>query len=135
VTIEQQFIAVLKKENVIMEKKLIKSETELVDFFVNDLDLDPAKVEEYLGIEFAMESGRYMSDHKSDYDVLDELELEDEDPSKWRVVEEEGLPKSYPCVLVHYFEDTFDRLGNVGFAFFEYVYPSDFLNKIDEITS
>lgn len=113
-----------------MEKKLIKSAQEIIDllepFYSNIQEL-----ENDLGIEFAYESNH--SVFRSDYSLFGSKRHE-EDPyegeevtfQSWRKHADCILPSSYPVLMVHMFDNTFDRFGTVTIRIFDFVSLEDF---------
>lgn len=111
-----------------LTKTLCKNLDEVVKNFV-DSKLSYEEISYLVGIDFAFEDGTYLSDgHHSEEDSEEykawyEQECDD---SKFRVNDEDSLPESYPVLVLHEIEDTFDRTGPVKIRIIEYVYLSDF---------
>lgn len=107
-----------------MNKTLFNSSAEVVKFFCKTFEDDYEKIENLLGIEFAYEDGTYRSDYS-----IDELteEIEDQELSDtWRDTYRSEIPAFFPTLMVHLFEDGFDRVGNFEICLFEFVQLSDF---------
>lgn len=108
-----------------MKKVLVNNEKEFMEIFhSNDETLDSIdEIENLLGVEFAYEDGSF----RSDWAFQEINEDQEIDLNNFRKQELWcNFPESYPCLVVHWFENDFDRLGNVKFRVMEFVYPSDF---------
>jgi hypothetical protein len=99
-----------------MNKKLVFSEVEFFNIF-KDLE----DVEEFLGIEFAYKDGSY---EDGNYDN----ENQEIDDTVYRKLEYNMFPNSYPCIVIYFHEDYFDRMGDVSTRLLDFVYPADFFN-------
>jgi hypothetical protein len=116
-----------------MQKKLLNSEDECVQFLLLVTREDFRTAESLLGIEFAHTNGEFLSDFDKtgctvDYAKVEEIEKLDVDTSKWRKMDENdhGLPTEFPCVAVYSFDNSFDRFGKVSVQILDFVYQSDF---------
>lgn len=105
--------------------KLFHSEADFVEFMLNEINSNDSieAIENFLGIEFACESGAYPGDPG----------IDDEDDGTinegiWRPRADYAtrMPTSYPVIAVYSFSDEFDRFGTVKNRWLSYVYPSDF---------
>lgn len=105
-----------------MNKTLISNQYDLVALLLDASSDDFHWVETQLGIEFPFVDGTFQGDDGCD-------ESQDVDTDEFRVIEPGLFPESYPCVVVHTFEKTFDRTGKVEICLFEYVYLTDFVTK------
>lgn len=107
-----------------MNKTLITSEEEYVNFFVeNDTDMSYEEIESLLGIEFALEDGTFRDDWVEGIEIDEDQDI---NPKVYRKYEDCLFPEHYPCLMVHNIEDSSDRFGNVKFRMFEFVYLQDF---------
>lgn len=102
-----------------MEKHLVHSDEQYLALFK---DLEWSEVEIMLGIEFALQDGRYHSD------ISPEDEPEDLSVSEtvYRKLDHADFPTHYPCVVLLWIEDTFDCMGGVTIRLVEHVYEEDF---------
>ncbi len=115
-----------------MDKRLVNSKEDIVKIVVQAIGYE--KTEILLGIEFqcidCYGGVHWPSDHAKEgyqYEVDgDGLKFSD----VWREHQSCELewPESFPAVFVYYFEDTYDRWGNVSIAFFDWVTLKDFEN-------
>jgi len=101
-----------------MKKQLIKSETNLVEYFLKEVGTDwcVEPIEKAFGIEFAYNSGAFPSEGTPS--------IEDDgtvNENIWEAREKNQLPKKYPVVICWRYLDA----GHSEFRF-EYVYLSDF---------
>lgn len=103
-----------------MEKVLVNSESEFMKIFS---DWDTQDIEHFLGIEFPYEDGTFQSDYWKGQKINEDQEVV---TSSYRKEEDSLFPEEYPCVVIHWFENTFDRFGNVTFKVMEFVYQKDF---------
>lgn len=103
-----------------MNKTLVNSEKEYMDLFSN---FDPGEIESLLDIEFAFVDGTYRADWIKGVEIDEQQEI---DASVYRKYDESVFPESYPCVVVHYFDDDYDLYGKIKFRLFDLVYPIDF---------
>lgn len=110
-----------------MKKALIQSTDELIKLLEDYFDSVEA-FQEFLGVEFAFADGKFESEIQ-DYEDFDDDQ--DVDFSNYKVLDTEFLPKSYPCVVVYAIEHSFDRCGDVGVELIDYVYPRDFVKKVN----
>ena len=89
------------------------------------------ELESYFGIDFLNNTGM-------DFETYEDARKEGE-PCLWEAATplqyrerklkspySEGLPKSFPCVAVTWFENSSDRIGDTTIRCMEYVYPADF---------
>lgn len=110
-----------------MNKTLIKSEKDYVNFFVdfvdNDIDMSFEAIESLLGIEFAFEDGNFPNDIFNDIEINEDQDI---DTGVYRKREDCLFPEHYPCVMVYHIENEWDRFGDVEFRMFEFVYLQDF---------
>jgi len=102
-----------------MDKRLVHSDAEYLALFS---DLEWSEVEVLLGIEFALSDGRYHSQ------IAPEDEPEDLSVSEtvYRKLAHADFPDHYPCLVLMWLQDTFDRLGSVKFRILEHIYEEDF---------
>lgn len=102
-------------------KIFLQSDEELLKIWS---EKDISYTEQILGIEFPFIDGTYHSD--VDFSVTPDFdESQPVDRSKFRKLPECRMPKSYPCIMVRFHEDTVDRLGSITLDFFDFVYPED----------
>ena len=116
-----------------MNKTLVNSEFEVISFFNEKYEsFSIETMEEDLGIVFADKNGkfpyhcRYYFEDPNIVNEDEDYDCDNIDFSNYKILEEGGLPEKYPCLIVHYFNDTIDRYGKVTFKMFEYVYLEDF---------
>lgn len=102
-----------------MVKYLVYSDEEFLALFK---DLEWSETEILLGIEFAMADGRYHSDIDPD-DEPDDLSVSE---TVFRKLNHADFPTHYPCLVMLWIEDTFDRLGDVKIRLVEHIYLEDF---------
>ncbi len=105
-----------------MNKTLVQSDMEVVELLLDSSGDDFHWVENQLGIEFPFMDGTFQSDDNCD-------ETQNVDTESYRVTDPGMFPESYPCVVVHTFEKSFDRTGQVEISLFEFVYLTDFVTK------
>ncbi len=107
-----------------MNKILLNSEQEYMNLFLADENnLAEWEIESLLDIEFALEDGTYPKDWIKGIAINEDQEL---DITVYRKCESSIFPESYPCVMVYFIENSFDKLGAVKFRMFDFVYESDF---------
>jgi hypothetical protein len=106
-----------------MEKKLLRSEKDLIEFFLKELgDLI---MEEVLKIEFPFEDGSYHSEPPDNIEdeEYDAWEVQPTRTDKFRTTEYSMVPEQYPCVVVFSYLEYSNH--NIHYMI-EYVYPKDF---------
>lgn len=115
-----------------MNKRLVNSKDDIVKIVVEEIDYE--KTETLLGIEFqcidCYGGTHWLSEYEEEefqYEVDgDGLKFSDAwRESKYCQIE---WPKTFPAVFVYYFEESFDRFGDVSIAFFDWVTLKDFEN-------
>jgi len=116
-----------------MRKTLCWSVEDFVAKMLHELDgIDNSieSSEELLGIECAMrdEAGNcaFISDLKTAEELAyweDQLVAGD----VFRIVSPQELPAKYPVLVLTFFEDSWDRLGDFSARIIEFVYPEDFI--------
>ena len=102
-------------------KIFVTSDQEMIDLWADE---DVYHVEETLGIEFPFADGTY----HSDVNFTETPEFDENQPvdrTKFRRLPDCKLPESYPCCVVRFYENTFDRMGSIKIDLFEIVYPED----------
>lgn len=105
-----------------MDKTLVNNQEEYMNIFhATDMSLD--EIENILGIEFAFVDGKFRSNWMNDASIDEDQDL---DLNNFKKHEDAVFPESYPCLVVHWIENNFDRFGKVNFRMIEFVYPSDF---------
>ena len=109
-----------------MEKKLLRSEKDLIKFFLQELG-DFNIVENVLDIEFPFEDGTYHSNPpKSIQDSDDEYEQWEAQETRtdvFKASDDAQIPEQYPCIVLF---SSVDDGGSYGFNIIEYVYLKDF---------
>ncbi len=101
-----------------MNKTLVHNEAEYIAIFSK---MDLGAMEQLLGIEYAYEDGYFPGDDRAN-EMLDASETIYRKVEGW-----DNFPESYPCLVLHWIEDTFDRMGDVKIRLVEFVYPHDLL--------
>lgn len=102
-----------------MEKHLVHSDEEYLALFQR---LEWSEVEILLGIEYALTDGRFHSDIAPE-DEPDDLSVSE---TIYRKLPHALFHERYPCVVLLWIEDTFDRMGSVAFRVVEHVYEEGF---------
>jgi hypothetical protein len=108
-----------------MEKKLLRSEKDLIKFFIRELGCFDI-VEEVLRIEFAFEDGTYHSNPPEsikDTDEEEEWEAQETSTEVFKTNDYSILPEKYPCVVLFAGEIDYKEMFNEAV---EYVYLKDF---------
>lgn len=102
-------------------KIFVQSDQEMLDIWADE---DINHVEQILGIEFPFADGTYQSE--IDFDKTPDFdETQPVDRTKFRRGPDCRMPESYPCCVVRFHEDTYDRMGSIVIDLFEVVYPED----------
>jgi len=109
-----------------MEKKLLRSEKDLIEFFLKKLE-DFNIIEKELDIEFPFEDGTYHSDPPEYIQDSDEAyekwEAQETRTDVFKATDESWVPEQYPCVVLF---TSVDYGCSHGFTIIDYVYPKDF---------
>lgn len=102
-------------------KIFVNSDQEMLEIWADD---EISHVEQILGIEFPFVDGTYHSSvnfkETPDFD-----ENQPVDRTKFQRLPDCRMPESYPCCIVRFHEDTFDKMGSIKIDLFEVVYPED----------
>jgi len=108
-------------------KIFVTSDQEMLEIWADD---DIGHVEDILGIEFAFVDGNY----HSDVDFKETPNFDESQPvdrTKFRRRHDCRMPEAYPCCVVRFHTDTFDRMGSIKIDLFEVVYPED-IKSVEE---
>lgn len=111
-----------------MNKRVVNSDAEYVSFVFDKVSTcSVEQVENLLGVEFATNNGVFLSDLEIDSMTEEDDDLGTVDKSNWRKLKGGSyFPEQYPCVLVHWFGQEYDRFGKVSFELCTFVYKTDF---------
>lgn len=104
-----------------MEKKLLRSEKDLIKFFIEEININT--IEYVLKIEFPLEDGTYISSPPEfatcSNEAFKEWQMQDCRTDMFKSNDDSVLPKQYPCIVLLDDKDPYDILV-------EYVYLKDF---------
>jgi hypothetical protein len=96
-------------------KTLVHNDAELIALFD---DYGVEEIENEFDIVFAFIDGKFPDDPE----VNDTLDV---DRKVFRKKSDDYFPLQYPCIVVTFWEKTYDRLGRLEFRFTKYVYEND----------
>lgn len=87
------------------------------------------ELEGYFGIDFLDAQGRTFEQYEDEMQPGEwEYDWVMATPMAYNVrkrYDSVGLPETYPCLVVSFFDNSFDRVGDVTIRALEYVYPAD----------
>jgi hypothetical protein len=122
-------------------KTLLKNEADMFQWLSGLIDdvgsLDSVfgcieEIEGYFGIDLLDERGRTFEEVEmaEELDEWEQPEWTMASPLKFNLnprYDSVGLPASYPCLAVTFFDSTWDRVGDITIRALQYVYPEDML--------
>jgi hypothetical protein len=97
-------------------------------------------VERFFGVDFLSVNGKDWDEFELSEEFATATDINEEEWELARPVQyklrqaywegdEPKVPEKYPCLAVSWFEESFDRQGDVCILALAYVYPSDFEQK------
>lgn len=115
-----------------MGRVLINSEKELLDFFIEALQVDcknknkVEELEEFLGCYFAFSDGQFFinQDFTINNNINETLPIDLNNYMKW---EKNNFPNDYPCLVIYDFQVSSDDICDDNFVkVCEFVYLNEF---------